>query len=75
MIAMGNSGEMEFIPYIEDSLGDEESLVRAHAAWALYKIRGPQALNTLIEHKNIETDQTVIDEIEFIIDRCSKALI
>ena len=75
MIAMGNSGEMEFIPYIEDSLADEEPLVRTHAAWALYKIRGCRALDTLIVHKNKETDQTVIDEIEFIVDRCSKALI
>lgn len=69
MIAMGNSANTGFIPYIENSLGDEEPLVRAHAVWALYKIQGRGALNTLIEHKNKEPDQSVLEEIEFILDK------
>ena len=38
MIAMGNSGDKDFIPHIKECLNDEEPLVRAHAAWALWKI-------------------------------------
>lgn len=67
VVAIGNSGESEFIPIAEDALKDEEPLVRAHAVWALYKIQGREALSTLLEHKKIEPDQSVIDEIELII--------
>jgi epoxyqueuosine reductase len=67
VVAIGNSGDSEFIPIVEDALGDEEPLVRAHAVWALYKIQGRGALNTLLEHKKKEPDQAVIDEIELII--------
>ncbi|MDX8392362.1 MAG: tRNA epoxyqueuosine(34) reductase QueG [Mariprofundaceae bacterium] len=34
-IAMGNSGDVEFVPLLLDALGDEAALVRGHAAWAL----------------------------------------
>ena len=34
MVAMGNSGNRDFIPYIKDCLKDDEALVRAHAVWA-----------------------------------------
>lgn len=66
VVAIGNSGESEFIPVLKDALTDEEPLVRAHAVWALYKIQGAEALNTLLEHKENESDQSVLDEIEII---------
>ncbi|MBI2931400.1 MAG: tRNA epoxyqueuosine(34) reductase QueG [Planctomycetes bacterium] len=34
-VALGNSGDSSAIPALEGALGDEEPLVRAHAAWAL----------------------------------------
>jgi epoxyqueuosine reductase len=38
-VAMGNSGNAEFIPLLEVLLEDEEELVREHAAWALARLR------------------------------------
>ena len=67
MVAVGNSGDPEFIPALKESLSDEEPLVRAHAVWALHKIQGEEALSTLREHKKGETDKMVIDEIELIL--------
>ena len=39
-VAMGNSGNRDFIPVLEDLLQDEEPLLREHAAWALDQLRG-----------------------------------
>ena len=66
MVAIGNSEEPGFIPIVESSLNDEEPLVRAHAAWALYRLRGEDALGTLSDHKKKETDPAVLEEIESI---------
>jgi epoxyqueuosine reductase len=38
-VAMGNSGQTDFIPLLETLLDDEETLVREHAAWALARLR------------------------------------
>jgi len=38
-VAMGNSGQADFIPVLESLLDDEEELVREHAAWALARLR------------------------------------
>jgi epoxyqueuosine reductase len=40
-VAMGNSGNREFIPLLETLLDDAEALVREHAAWALARLRYP----------------------------------
>ena len=39
-VAMGNSGNTDFIPLLEDLLQDDEPLIREHAAWALDQLRG-----------------------------------
>lgn len=39
-VAMGNSGNADFIPLLETLLDDVEALVREHAAWALARLRG-----------------------------------
>ena len=67
MIAMGNSGEKDFLPYISECLKDEEPLVRAHALWALWKIQGAKSKETLINCRDIENNSTVIDEIDRIL--------
>ncbi len=38
-VAMGNSGNADFIPLLETLLDDAEALVREHAAWALARLR------------------------------------
>jgi epoxyqueuosine reductase len=40
-VAMGNSGNREFVPLLETLLDDAEALVREHAAWALAQLRPP----------------------------------
>ena len=39
-VAMGNSGNADFMPLLESLLDDDEALVREHAAWALAQLRG-----------------------------------
>lgn len=41
-VAMGNSGNADFIPLLEALLDDQEELVREHAAWALARLRGAE---------------------------------
>lgn len=67
MVAMGNSEDKRFTPYVEQSLKDEEPLIRAHAVWALYRIQGSKARDTLLEHKKKETDYKVLLEIESVL--------
>jgi epoxyqueuosine reductase len=43
-VAMGNSEQAEFVPLLESLLDDDEALVREHAAWALARLRGAQAV-------------------------------
>lgn len=68
LIAMGNSGQRSFLPSIKKLLGDEEPLVRAHAAWALWKIDGKNCRQVLLSHQASEGDPTVLEEIDFILN-------
>ncbi|MGB3365842.1 MAG: tRNA epoxyqueuosine(34) reductase QueG [Thermodesulfobacteriota bacterium] len=67
VVAMGNSGEKDFIPNIKESLKDEEPLIRAHAVWALWRIEGVQSKDILFSLKQVETDEMVIEEIDYIL--------
>lgn len=67
MVAMGNSGSKEFIPHVKQSLKDKEPLVRAHAAWALWKLDGDGSYETLSNHLRTEDDFTVREEIVAIL--------
>ncbi|HEX9666575.1 MAG TPA: tRNA epoxyqueuosine(34) reductase QueG [Thermodesulfobacteriota bacterium] len=69
MVAMGNSGSEAFIPYIEEALKDDEPLIRAHAVWALWKLEGNESYDTLSKHLNVETDNSVREEIESILEK------
>ncbi len=68
MVAMGNSGHKAFIPYIKEALQDDESLIRTHAAWALWKVAGNESFDTLSKHLDFETDKSVREEIESILN-------
>ena len=41
-IAMGNSGDTNFVPQLLDALQDDEPLIRGHAVWALGQLAGKQ---------------------------------
>jgi epoxyqueuosine reductase len=63
-VALGNQGDPETVPFLISALGDPESLVRAHVAWALGKIGGKQARAALEKKRGLEEDEGVRKEIE-----------
>jgi epoxyqueuosine reductase len=67
MVAMGNSGDRAFIPYIKEGLKDDEALIRAHAVWALWRLEGRQSFDALSAHLNVEADNSVREEIVSIL--------
>jgi len=66
-IAMGNSGQDAFVPDLVAVLGDDEALIRGHAAWALGKLAGAQNANMiagiLSACSEREKNQDVLEEI------------
>jgi epoxyqueuosine reductase len=62
MIAIGNSGDPSLIPAAEARLEDASPLVRGAAVWALSRLLAPAAFAALAEHRNGESDATVIAE-------------
>lgn len=63
LVAMGNSGSREFVPDIEEALNDKDPVVRAQAAWALWKLEGENSHKTLLDRLDIESDSMVKEEI------------
>jgi len=41
-VAMGNSGDARFAPWLKEMAGHPDPVVREHAAWALGRLGGPQ---------------------------------
>jgi epoxyqueuosine reductase len=63
-VALGNSRDPSAIPTLAHSLlNDPEPLVRAHAAWALGKIRGENAKQALDQAILCENNKSVLAEI------------
>lgn len=69
MVAMGNSGNKDFIPHLKKCLEDEEPLVRAHAVWALSKLDGTDSRETLLKHQAVEDETMVNEEIDLILNK------
>ncbi len=63
-VAMGNLGDSAYVPALEQALGDAEPVVRRHAAWALGRIGGPEALAALATRRMLEVDGEVLAEID-----------
>jgi len=60
LIAMGNSGQADLAPIVEDLLGDRSPLVRAMAVWALARLAGRKRVKALAaRHLLGEADETV----------------
>ncbi len=72
-VALGNTKDPEAVPALADSLGDDEPLVRGHAAWALGHIGGDQALVALEEARKTEKDPWVIEEITQALAACASS--
>jgi len=63
LIAMGNSGNKGFIRHLEGKLKDTDPMIRAHAAWAIWKLGGKDAYEILEKYLATETDSEVKEEI------------
>jgi epoxyqueuosine reductase len=68
LVAMGNSGLKGFIPYLKESLKDKDPAVRAHAAWALWKLEGEESYHTISSLLEVESEPMVREEIVSIIN-------
>ncbi|MBE3562090.1 MAG: tRNA epoxyqueuosine(34) reductase QueG [Ktedonobacteraceae bacterium] len=64
-VALGNSGDPRAIPALIGALHDSEPLVRGHAAWALGRIGGEQAIKELQKSLETEEDEEVKKEIRY----------
>jgi len=66
-IAMGNSGNSEFVPLLIEALNDSEPLVRGHSAWALSRLyphsKGGEIVTQLEYHAQNESDEDVLNEL------------
>jgi epoxyqueuosine reductase len=63
-VALGNIRSFEAVPALVRALGDEEPLVRGHAAWALGRIGSRQATDALKGRLQVEDDSEVRMELE-----------
>jgi epoxyqueuosine reductase len=61
LIAIGNSGDVAFVPPAERLLGDPSALVRGAAVWALSRLL-PREKFTALAKQRSEMDATVKDE-------------
>jgi epoxyqueuosine reductase len=64
-VALGNIGDPQAIPALIKALHDDEPLIRGHAAWALGRIGGEQAIQALREARETEGDAEVRKEIRY----------
>jgi epoxyqueuosine reductase len=73
-VVAGNSANPAYISSLAELLRvDQEILVRVHAAWALGRIGGSQAVNALVRAREKETNAEVLREIEAAIDTATSA--
>ncbi len=63
-VALGNLGDPTSVPALAEALGDDEPLVRGHAAWALGRIGGDEARRALTDRRSLESDRWVREEID-----------
>ncbi|GCE11316.1 tRNA epoxyqueuosine(34) reductase QueG [Tengunoibacter tsumagoiensis] len=64
-VALGNSGDRSAVPALRLALQDEEPLIRGHAAWALGRLGGDEALQALQAAMAQEADQEVRQEVRY----------
>ena len=62
-VALGNAADRSAVPTLARALVSAEPLVRMHAAWALGRIGGGEAIGVLVNAAESEPDPAVLDEI------------
>ena len=62
-VALGNAADGSSVPALAKALVSGEPLVRGHAAWALGRIGGGEAIHVLANAARSESDPAVLDEI------------
>ena len=62
-VALGNAANGSAVPALAKALVNGEPLVRGHAAWALGRIGGGEAMSVLGNAAGSESDPAVLDEI------------
>ena len=62
-VALGNNGDVAAVPALQSVLLVGASLVRLHAAWALGRIGGNEAMEVLHTARLSEHDKDVLEEI------------
>lgn len=72
-VALGNIGDPAATSALAKSLRHESSIVRQHAAWALSRIGGAEALDALRTALDTETTNEVIAEIHLALEEIRDA--
>ncbi len=70
-VALGNSGDPASAPVLAERLRDDEPLIRGHCAWALGRLGGQTARDSLTAARAAETDVWVREEIELALQSCA----
>ena len=63
-VALGNIGDVGAVPPLAGALKSQDAVVREHAAWALGRIGGPEAVDALSAALDVEDDPSVRREVE-----------
>lgn len=68
-VSAGNQRDTRHVPALAQCLRDDDSpLVRGHAAWALSRIGGDEAVSALEETVTVEPDEWALDEIRLALE-------
>ena len=68
-VALGNSGDAAAVPALIEALEHEESLVRAHSAWALGQLGNARAKDPLRTRLGREEAESVREEMTWALER------
>jgi epoxyqueuosine reductase len=71
VVALGNSGNAEVVPALQEALRDGSPLIRSHAAWALGQIGTVRARRTLEQAQAGEDNGFVLEEISAALEKTS----
>ena len=63
-IVLGNARHPSAEPALIAALVDPEPMIRGAAAWALGQLGTPTAVSTIRKHRELELDESVMQEIE-----------